>query len=283
MTRTPAPKLAAKATEKFDILNRWSGEVLFTAELACSPDTLPSVKLGLAVKMAVKARANLADAYLADADLAGANLAGANLARANLAGANLARAYLVGANLADAYLAGANLAGANLARAYLVGANLADADLARAYLVGANLVGANLAGAYLADAKNLNEEWLRPFKADLFLTLDALHAGPVEALHLIAKLKAGEVDGLTYGDNTTCACLVGTIAQPRGVIATSLDHNSDRPAERWFTMIRPGDKPGATDSDGKPTGGGYAAQKALEWVEDWCACHGVQTEQEPAL
>jgi hypothetical protein len=46
--------------------------------------------------MAVKARANLADAYLA-----GANLADAYLADAYLAGANLADAYLAGANLAD--------------------------------------------------------------------------------------------------------------------------------------------------------------------------------------
>ena len=125
------------ATEKYEIRNRWSGEVQFTAEITCSPDALPSVKLGLAVKAGTKARANLARA-----NLAGANLAGANLADAYLAGANLAGANLAGANLAGAYLADANLAGANLARANLADANLADANLA-----GANLAGANLAGA----------------------------------------------------------------------------------------------------------------------------------------
>jgi len=102
---TPAkPKRAraAKAkTEKFNILNLWTGEVQFTAELTCSPDTLPSIKLGLAVRAAVKARANLAGAYLAGADLAGAYLAGANLAGAYLAGADLARAYLAGAKWTD--------------------------------------------------------------------------------------------------------------------------------------------------------------------------------------
>ena len=112
---------------KQDILNRFSGEVIFTAEIECAPDALPSIKLGLAVKAAIKARANLAGANLAGAYLADANLAGANLARANLAGAYLARA-----NLARAYLAGAYLAGANLARANLAGANLADANLADA-------------------------------------------------------------------------------------------------------------------------------------------------------
>jgi uncharacterized protein YjbI with pentapeptide repeats len=111
----------------FDILNRFSGAVQFTAEIDCAENAPTGIKIGLAVKWAIKNDANLADA----------NLAGAYLADANLAGA-----YLAGANLADATLAGANLAGAYLADAYLAGANLADATLA----------GANLAGAYLADA-----------------------------------------------------------------------------------------------------------------------------------
>ena len=115
---------AKKELLKFDVLNRWSGEVKFTAEIDCAADALPSVKMGLAVKWAIKSRADLAGAYLAGAYLAGANLAGANLADAYLA-----RAYLAGADLARAYLAGAYLTGANLARANLTGANLARADL----------------------------------------------------------------------------------------------------------------------------------------------------------
>jgi uncharacterized protein YjbI with pentapeptide repeats len=108
---------------KIEIKHRWSGEVLFTAELTAEFEAKGhAVQLGAAIKLAVKARANLA----------GANLAGAYLAGANLAGANLA-----GANLAGAYLAGANLAGAYLAGAYLAGAYLARADLAGAYLAGA--------------------------------------------------------------------------------------------------------------------------------------------------
>ena len=258
MTRTAKPKAKeaeAPATEKFDIRNRFSGEIIFTAELTCSPDTLPSIKLGLAVKAAVKARANLA----------GANLTDANLTDANLAGAYLAGAYLTGACLTGANLTDANLADANLTDAYLAGANLTDA-----YLTGANLTDANLA-----------EETLRPFKADLFLTLDTLHAGPAEALFLIHKLRAGEVDGSTYGESgNPCACLVGTIANALKVRASKLDSSADRPAERWFMMIKPGDKPGTVDSEGKPTGGGYAAQKALGWVLDWCACHGVDPDQQ---
>ena len=61
--------MTTKAIQKIkqEILNRFSGEVIFTAEIECAADELPSNKLGLAVKAAVKARANLAGAYLAGA------------------------------------------------------------------------------------------------------------------------------------------------------------------------------------------------------------------------
>jgi len=152
-----------------EIKHRETGAVLFSGDLPAEHDgASASVRLGVAVKLAVKADAYLADADLAGANLSGAylaganlpgadlaraNLSGANLARANLPGANLARAYLAGANLADAYLTRANLSGADLARANLPGADLARADLADADLAGANLARAYLAGANLADAK----------------------------------------------------------------------------------------------------------------------------------
>ena len=84
---------------KFDVLSRFTGAVQFTAEIECDEGASVSVKLGLAVRWAVKAGAYLAGAYLAGADLAGANLAGANLA-----GAYLARAYLIdGGQRSDGY------------------------------------------------------------------------------------------------------------------------------------------------------------------------------------
>jgi uncharacterized protein YjbI with pentapeptide repeats len=122
---------------KFDVANYRTGKVQFTAEIECAENAHASIKLGLAVKWAINARADLAGAYLA-----GANLARANLARADLAGA---------------YLAGANLARANLARADLAGADLAGANLAHADLADANLARANLADANLADALKINE------------------------------------------------------------------------------------------------------------------------------
>ena len=107
---------------KFQIKARWPSEILFECELDASFENESyGAQLGAAVKLAIKAGANLA----------GADLAGANLARADLAGANLAGADLAGANLA-----GANLAGADLAGAYLVGANLAGASGEKLTLVG---------------------------------------------------------------------------------------------------------------------------------------------------
>jgi len=95
---------------KFDILNRFTGAVQFSCEIECSADALPSVKLGLAVKVAIKeradlSRANLSVADLSRADLSGANLSVADLSRANLSGANLSRANLKEAKNADLAIA----------------------------------------------------------------------------------------------------------------------------------------------------------------------------------
>ena len=120
---------------KYGIKNRFTGAVQFIAEIDCTEDAPTSIKVGLSVKWAIKADANLADADLARANLARANLTGANLTGADLTGAYLARAYLARAYLTGADLTGAYLTGANLARAYLTGA-----DLTGAYLTGANLI-----------------------------------------------------------------------------------------------------------------------------------------------
>ena len=99
---------------KFEIKSRWTGAVIFTADIDCDDGASHGIQLGLAVKVAVKARADLARADLAGANLAGADLAYAYLACANLANANMANADLAGADLAHANLAHADLADANL-------------------------------------------------------------------------------------------------------------------------------------------------------------------------
>jgi uncharacterized protein YjbI with pentapeptide repeats len=124
---------------KFEVKNRFTGALQFTAEIECDEGASTSLKLGLAVKWAFKSRA----------DLWGADLSGANLSRAYLSGANLSRAYLSGANLSRAYLSGANLSGADLSGADLWGADLWGADLWGADLSGADLSGADLSRAYL--------------------------------------------------------------------------------------------------------------------------------------
>src|SRR3990167_7974172 len=117
---------------KFEIRNRWSGEVQITAEIECEESASINIKLGLAVKWAVKS---------------GACLSGANLSRADLSRAYLSGAYLSRADLSRAYLSGADLSGADLSGADLSRADLSGADLSGAYLRGAYLRGAIVEGA----------------------------------------------------------------------------------------------------------------------------------------
>ena len=136
----------------FDVKNRFSGDVQFTAKIDCSEDDTHSLKMGLAVKWALDNGANLNGANLDGADLDGADLCGANLNWANLYGANLEGANLNGANLNGANLYGVTLYGVNLKGVNLKGANLEGANLEGANLYGANLCGAKLGGADLNGA-----------------------------------------------------------------------------------------------------------------------------------
>jgi hypothetical protein len=115
--------------ETLNIMNCWSGKVAFSATIECAPDASPSFKLGLAVGLAVKARADLYGANLSGANLYKADLPGADLSGANLSMANLYRANLSGANLSMADLSLTNLSKADLSGADLSGANLSMADL----------------------------------------------------------------------------------------------------------------------------------------------------------
>ena len=69
---------------KFDVLNRFLGNVQFTAEIDCAADANQSMKIGLAVKWAIENKADLSRA-----DLSRANLSDADLFRANLSDTNL--------------------------------------------------------------------------------------------------------------------------------------------------------------------------------------------------
>ena len=94
---------------KFDILNRFSGAIQVSVEIECFADAPPSIKLGLAVRAAIKEMADLRSA-----DLRSADLRSADLSSANLSSANLRSAYLRSADLSSADLSSANLSSANL-------------------------------------------------------------------------------------------------------------------------------------------------------------------------
>jgi uncharacterized protein YjbI with pentapeptide repeats len=140
------------------IKHQITGDVIFAAEIEPEEDTSPNIMLGLAVKAAVKARTDLAEANLEGVNLEDVNLEGANLKGAYLAGANFEGAYLAGVKLAGSDLEGANFESAYLAYSSFEGANLARACFARAALKcsnfeGSNLAGANFKGADLEDAR----------------------------------------------------------------------------------------------------------------------------------
>jgi hypothetical protein len=97
------------ATIKFNVLNRWSGIVLFTADIECAEDAPPRIKMGLAVKWALRNDASQVGADLSGADLRNADLSGADLRNADLSGAVLSGADLRNADLRNADLSGAGV------------------------------------------------------------------------------------------------------------------------------------------------------------------------------
>jgi hypothetical protein len=210
----------------FDIKNRWSGKVMFTAPIDADEATPIGVKIGLAVKWALRAKkplawANLPGAYLVGTNLAGTNLTGTNLAGTNLARANLARARLTGTNLARANLNWAKLNWANLAGADLVGADLTGADLADANLPGANLTRATLTGATLTEA-NLDGANLTG------ATLDGAYVHGELVTRVIARLNR-EIDPYSFvafklqagGVKVLAGCRWFTVAEYRAHVAAN--------------------------------------------------------------
>ncbi len=89
-------------TIKFDVLNRFSGAVQFTAEIDCKAYTPQSWRLRLALLWGIEHKANLSSANLSSADLSGANLSSADLSSANLSWANLSW-FIQGPTRSDGY------------------------------------------------------------------------------------------------------------------------------------------------------------------------------------
>jgi uncharacterized protein YjbI with pentapeptide repeats len=157
----------------FTIKNRFSGSVIFSAELTAEiAGKEYSFQLGFAVKSALETNADLRYADLSNADLSNADLSKADLSNADLRKADLSKADLHNANLHNA-----DLSKADLSKADLSNADLSNADL-------------------------------RNFKSDLWMTLTQ---NVQEVPSLVEALRGGRVDGSTY--EGSCACLVGTIGK----------------------------------------------------------------------
>ena len=139
---------------KFEIRNRWNGNIQYKCDLDVALDTAaPSLRLGAAIKIAYNSGADLSDADLRGADLRGADLRGADLSGADLRGAVLRGTVLRGAVLSGTVLRDAVLRDAVLRGTVLRGAVLSGADLSGADLRGTVLRGADLRGAVLSGAK----------------------------------------------------------------------------------------------------------------------------------
>jgi uncharacterized protein YjbI with pentapeptide repeats len=139
-------------------IKRVDGGEICAVKIDCADGASEGIKLGLAVKVALKngaflSSANLVGADLPFADLSFADLSSADLSFADLYRANLSVAELSGADLSSALLSRADLSRADLSFANLSGAKLRGADLYRANLSRANLSDANQYGADLSGAK----------------------------------------------------------------------------------------------------------------------------------
>jgi hypothetical protein len=86
---------------KFDVLNRFTRNVQFTAEIECNENLETAIKRNLAVRWAVENGADLNGADLSRAELRDVNLRGADLYGVNLSGADLRGADLYGADLCN--------------------------------------------------------------------------------------------------------------------------------------------------------------------------------------
>ena len=183
--------------------------------------------------------------------------------RAVLTGADLTDAVLTGAVLTGADLTDAVLTRADLTDAVLTGAVLTDAVLTDAVLTDADLTGAVLTGAVLTGA-DLTGAVLTAIRDDVCAVLTVV---PNEAPAVLTALREGRINGTLYRDAADrCGCLVGTIAMARGCTENEIPGllpNSNRPAERWFTAILPGNTPENHVITAITAG----------WIEEWIAAH----------
>ncbi len=160
---------------KFEIKNRWTFKVQFTAEIECSEDAPLSLKRGLALKWAIKEGVSLKYSDFEGADLKYSDFEGADLEGSDLKYANLEGASFEGANLKGADLEGSDLKYANLEGASFEGANLENANLECADLRGANLKGVILRGSDIPTIENIHQKVFAAASSENALDMDNWH------------------------------------------------------------------------------------------------------------
>ena len=133
---------------KYEIKNRWTGDVIFSAE---------TKNFKLAVKMAVEQKINLSNSNLSNSNLSGSDLSGSNLSGSDLRSSDLSNSNFRGSNFRGSDLSGSDLrssdlSGSDLRSSDLSNSNLRNSDLRDSDLRNSNLGNSNLSGSNLSDS-----------------------------------------------------------------------------------------------------------------------------------
>jgi hypothetical protein len=258
--------------EKFDVLNRWTGKVQFTAEIETTPDMARGWKLRLAVAWALANSMPVKSAMLDGADFtdyicpSGSRFDGSSFVDSSFDGSSFVGSSFVGSSFVGSSFVGSSFDDSSFDGSSFVGSSFDGSSFVGSSFVGSSFDGSSFVGSSFVgssfDDSSFDGEC--DAKADF---IEVISRARLEIPAMVKALREGRVNGSTYEGE--CACLVGTLENAG---ATGLPHDSERPIERWFMMISEGDKPG----DSSP--GGYAIGKALEWALEYCALTGILVE-----
>jgi uncharacterized protein YjbI with pentapeptide repeats len=273
--------------EKFEVRNRWTGEVQFTAEIETTPEMTMGWKLRLAVIWALANAIPTADLRLDGIDFTGykcpvgssfvdCHFDGCWFDSSSFVSCGFNRCRFVDCRFDGGVFDGSSFDGSVFVRGRFIDCSFVRSrfirsSLNRSRFDGSSFDGSSFDGSRFDDSRFVDCSFdgssfdgQVDARNDFRQIISTAHA---EIPALIAALRAGKVNGSTYSGE--CACLVGTIANARGVDVYTLPTNSSRPAERWFLMISKGDTPGNNSP------GAIAAGKAIEWALEYCAEVGI--------
>jgi Pentapeptide repeats (8 copies) len=258
--------------EKFEVRNRWTGAVQFTAEIETTPDMSMGWKLRLAVIWALANAIPCTNLRLDGIDFTGykcpvnSSFDDSSFDDSRFIRSSFDDCIFDDSSFDDSSFDGSSLNLSRFIRSSFVNSSFDGSSFDGSSFDDCCLVDCRFDGSSFYDCSFDGQVDARN---DFRQIISTAHA---EIPALIAALRAGKVAGSTYSGH--CACLVGTIANARGVDAHTLHTDSNRPAERWFLMISKGDTPG----DNSP--GAIAAGKAIEWALEYCAEVGIDIPAE---